>query len=129
VMGLVAQRSFSDRWIWLPALVAMLASVLLARRLHRGYVGALEHSLRSGLVALEPEEVLDSTTRLTLTRAGLDRESLLAAIRALDGAGPRSSPAEAPLDLAAELGSDRPERVRAALSRADAADPAVTRLL
>src|SRR5687767_5225875 len=43
------------------ALSAALALVV-SRRLHRGYVSALEDSLRSGLVRLDPGDVMDSTT-------------------------------------------------------------------
>src|SRR6185295_18554999 len=75
------------------------------------------------------DEVLDSTTRLTLTRA-LDRESLLAAIRALDGEPRGSAAAGDPfLELAAELRSGDAERIRRALSRQDRADLGLTRQL
>jgi AAA family ATP:ADP antiporter len=49
------------------AAVASLGLVLLCRRLHDGYVRALADSLRSGAVRLEPDEVMDSTTLLTMT--------------------------------------------------------------
>ena len=132
VMLLVAVPFFSARWLWLLALLAMLASLLMARRLHFGYVRALEHSLRSGLVALESDEVLDATTRLSLTRAGLDRESLLAEIRAL-----HAEPPEAPgvsgtdgfLQLAAELRSGRTERIRRTLAEASLPGPELVGLL
>ena len=49
-----------------------LASFLVARGLHRGYVGALERSLLSRAVELDPSEVMDNTTRavLLVTHAG-----------------------------------------------------------
>ncbi len=125
VMLLAAQPLLSDRWLWLLALLATLASMLLVRRLHRGYVGALENSLRSGLVALESDEVFDSTTRLTLTRTALDRESLLAEIRALHGAAQPtadSSSAEA-------LRSGDPARIRGAILEMGPPDPALAHLL
>lgn len=58
----------------LPALAALLALGLLATavRLHRGYVRALEASLRAGVVELDSTEVHDATTRLTLQRAHED---------------------------------------------------------
>jgi AAA family ATP:ADP antiporter len=130
VMLLVAQGSFSDRWLWLLALLAMVSSVLLARQLHHGYVGALEESLRSGLVSLEGEEVQDSTTRLSMTRMSLDRGSLLAAIREL-GQSPSlvAAPPDDPfLRIAAELRSGQPDRIRAALAGADP-EPGLTHLL
>lgn len=43
----------------------------LTRQLHYDYVATLEQGLRAGKVRLDPEEVVDSTTRLTLVRARL----------------------------------------------------------
>jgi hypothetical protein len=65
--------------------VAAVAAVYLARRLHGGYVGALEESLRSGSVRLDSQEVVDSTTRFTLAQTGLvlERETLLRQIQDL----------------------------------------------
>jgi len=48
-----------------------LAALAVTRRLHRGYVATLEGALHAGKVRLDPDQVLDSTTRLTL--AHLDR--------------------------------------------------------
>jgi hypothetical protein len=130
VLLLAAQRSFSERWLWLLALASALASLQLARRLHRGYVGALEHSLRAGLVDLGADEVLDSTTRLTLTRTALDRGALLAEIRALQGATPHeAAPDDAFVQLAQELRCGQPERIRGALARVGDVDPALAHLL
>jgi hypothetical protein len=47
-----------------------LVSLLVTSWLHAGYVGALEASLRSGAVRLEPDEVKDATTRFFYTRTG-----------------------------------------------------------
>ncbi len=47
-----------------------LLSLLVTSWLHAGYVGALEASLRSGAVRLEPDEVKDATTRFFYTRTG-----------------------------------------------------------
>jgi hypothetical protein len=132
VMALAAQPFFSDRWLWLLALLAMVASVLLARRLHHGYVRALEQSLRSGLVALEPDEVADSTTRLTLSRTALDRDSLLAEIRALHGeTRPEGAPASGDTfgELAEGLRSGQPERIRGALATMGSPDPGLAHLV
>ncbi len=132
VMALAALPAFSDRWLWLPALLAALASILLARRLHQGYVRALENSLRSGLVEIESDEVLDSTTRHTLTRTALNREALLAEIRALHGEPPPIpvGPSRDPfLRLVEDLRSGQPERIRGALMRMGSPDPVVTPLL
>lgn len=68
----------------LAAGVAALA-FLVSRTLQRGYVGALAESLRTGSVELADREVLDATTRRTLseTTLALDRERLLAEVAAL----------------------------------------------
>ncbi|MPZ16956.1 MAG: hypothetical protein GEV06_03410 [Luteitalea sp.] len=121
VMVLALLPFFSARWLWLIALLAMVASLLVARRLHHGYVGALEQSLRSGLVALGSDDVVDATTRLTMTRAVLDRESLLAQIHALEPERhdeQREVEADEFLRFAAELRSGQPERIRRALAKA-----------
>ena len=55
-----ARARVRRRWLVLVALG-------LTRPLHRGYVATLEASLRVGKVQLEPEDVVDSTTRLTLS--------------------------------------------------------------
>jgi hypothetical protein len=122
----------------LLALAAGLAflAASLCRRLHRGYVMALEASLRSGAVKLEPEDVVDGTT-LAVSRSalGLDRKALLAEIHALRGEG-ESSAEEAPAEEAppredpflrsvADLRSGSPDRIRAALSRPEGLEPAL----
>lgn len=132
VMLLVVHASLSERWLWLLALAAMLVSVLLVRRLHQGYVGALEHSLRAGLVALEPDEVLDPATRLTLTRTALDRASLLAEIHALHGEPSPAAPVspEGSIgELTEELRSGEAERIRGALMRQRSPEPGLAHVL
>jgi ATP:ADP antiporter, AAA family len=47
-----------------------LVGVWLARELRRGYIEALEKSLLTRAVAIDPSEVLDSTTRATVLRTG-----------------------------------------------------------
>jgi hypothetical protein len=132
VMLLAARTAFPDRWLWLLGLLAALGSVLLVRRLHRGYVGALENSLRSGLVALESDEVTDSTTRLTLTRTTLDRESLLAEIRALHGETAATAPhasGDPLLGAIEDLRSGDPSRIRGSIAKIGAPDPGHVHLL
>jgi hypothetical protein len=65
--------------------VAALICIFLALRLERGYVAELALSLRTGKVSLEPYEMIDATTRLTLSRTGLgiDRDMLLRQIEEL----------------------------------------------
>ncbi len=69
------------------AAVSSLCVLALSRRLHHGYVQALEQSLLSGRVKLAPGDVLDRTTELTLARSGaIDRKALLEQIAELQGA-------------------------------------------
>jgi ATP:ADP antiporter, AAA family len=65
--------------------VLALATLLLSRRLRRGYIAELAASLRSGAVVLDEEGVEDQTTRLTLsqTLTELNRERLLREIAVL----------------------------------------------
>ncbi|WP_437777281.1 hypothetical protein [Sorangium sp. So ce1097] len=60
-------------------------TLLFTPRLHRGYVAALEGSLRSGAVSLDPANVVDATTRRTLsgTVDALSRDRVLAELAAL----------------------------------------------
>jgi AAA family ATP:ADP antiporter len=127
----------SGRTLFALAAAGALAAIVISRRLHRGYVFALEESLRSGVVRLDMAEVRDSTTLVTLARTGLslDRQALLREVAAARGAA-RGTPAaaadQAPasgadgvLQAVAELRSGRPEAVRIALHRPEATDPAL----
>ncbi len=104
--------------------VTGLASIafVLALRLDRGYVQALEQSLMHRAVELDIDEVHDTTTR----SAVLTRSSVLPAAAPVELVPERvrpSPPVEPLLKTLAELRSGRPERVRAALLAMDAADP------
>jgi len=67
--GLIALvvAGFASRWqyplLLMLAVAASMGAVLVARRLTRGYVDALERSLRERAVALSPSDVRDRTTR------------------------------------------------------------------
>lgn len=119
----------AQRGLFALAVLAGLGALAISLRLHRGYVAALEDSLRSGRVRIEVGDVLDSTTLLTLARTGmaLDRKALLREIAALRGEGapePAAGPsADAVLETVAELRSAQPEAVRQALRRAEAVEP------
>jgi hypothetical protein len=127
----------SGRTLFALAAAGALAAIVVSRRLHRGYVFALEESLRSGVVRLDMAEVRDSTTLVTLARTGLslDRQALLRDVAAARGAAARgtaAAAAQAPpsgadgvLQAVAELRSGQPEAVRSALHRPEAADPAL----
>jgi AAA family ATP:ADP antiporter len=67
---------------------ASLVGLVLSRRLHVGYVRALEQSLLAGQVRLDPADVRDRTTELTLAHSGvIERGALLSQIEALRGGG------------------------------------------
>ncbi|WP_437981523.1 hypothetical protein [Sorangium sp. So ce117] len=77
----------------LPLLLGLGAAaagvtLLFTPRLHRGYVAALEGSLRSGAVSLDPTNVVDATTRRTLsgTVDALSRDRVRAELAALRNA-------------------------------------------
>lgn len=71
------------------AALASLVALVVAFRLHRGYVAELAKSLESGRVKLADSDVIDATTRRTLadTTMAIDREKLLAEIELLRGQG------------------------------------------
>ncbi len=71
----VAAEHASAAVLGLAAAFAVL-SLLVARRLHRGYMGQLAESLRSGAPAGAGEELLQAATLQTLSTLGLDREAL-----------------------------------------------------
>jgi hypothetical protein len=87
---------------------------LVARTLHHGYVGALAESLRTGAVRLQDTDVVDATTRRTLseTTLALDRERLLAEVAALRQRGGRLGEDE--------TRHDEPKREREDQTRAQA---------
>jgi ATP:ADP antiporter, AAA family len=108
------------------AVAGALGALALSRRLHLGYVAALEESLRSGAVRLDTGEVKDSTTLLTLARSGRipDLHTGLAALRR-DMAASTASAGDALLETAAGLRSESPEAARLALRRTDELAPAL----
>jgi hypothetical protein len=121
----------TPRVLFALAAASALAAVAVSRRLHNGYVAALEDSLRSGVVRLDLADVMDSTTSMTMTRTGLigDREAILREIAARRGEtrslATRPAAEDAVVETVAELRSPEPDVVRRALRRAEAAEPAV----
>jgi hypothetical protein len=80
-----------------------VVGLVLSRRLHVGYVQALERSLLAGRVKLDPRQIQDRTTQLTLAQTGIiERDALLSQIDALRrdppgtaaGSGTAGSPLE-----------------------------------
>ena len=119
----------STRALFFLAGVSALAAIAVSRRLHKGYVLALEDSLRSGAVRLDPGEVRDSTTLVTMARTGiLDRQTLLRDVARIRGTPVPGEPAptdDPVLQAIGELRSGNAEALRRALRHPAAADPAV----
>ena len=117
----------SLRLLFAAAAAVSLCALAVSRRLHKGYVTALEDSLRSGVVRLDLADVVDSTTSMTLSRTGLalDRESLLRGIAARRAEEEEAGEGDAVLRTAGELRSEDAEVIRRALHRHEAADPAL----
>ena len=69
--------------------VTAAIQLVVAYRLHHGYIGTLTERLRSGVLVLDAASIVDATTRQTLSRTmeTLDRPTLLAQIEALRAAG------------------------------------------
>lgn len=76
------------------ALLGAAIALLLSLRMHSGYVDALAVSLRKGSVRLHQDQVVDSTTRFTLsqTHVELERAQLLAEIAAQRASKPPPQP-------------------------------------
>ena len=74
-----------DQVLFILCVALSVGSIALAMRLHGGYVSALESSMRSGVLKLDPSDFLDPTTRRTIseTTVALDREKLLESIAEL----------------------------------------------
>jgi hypothetical protein len=109
------------------AVAVALGTLVVAGRLRRGYVAELADSLRSGAVALDPVDIGDQTTRLTLSRtmSELGADRLRSEIRRLREAAPAASEAEASSDaervsrVLSDLASRDVERIGHGLDRAD----------
>jgi len=98
-----------------------LVALALTGRLHRGYIAALEESLRAGRVRLDPEDVVDSTTRLTMAEALLTPGHSTAARRS-------QTPVRTDdplLQRIADLRSGEPDRIRRALQDDEDMGPAL----
>ena len=105
-------------------ILAAVVSFLVTSWLNAGYVGALEASLRSGALRLEPDEVRDVTTRFFYTMA-TERDSL----GSMDLGTVRSPEADPLLAAIADLRSGHPARVRRALPAGRDPDPALVPFL
>jgi ATP:ADP antiporter, AAA family len=114
----------APRFLFAATAAIALVTLGVSRRLHRGYVTALEESLRSGLIRLEEGDVMDSTTLATLahTSLTLDRRALLQEVAALRGgstvpAAAASTGEDPVVQVVAGLRSEDPDAIRWALRR------------
>jgi ATP:ADP antiporter, AAA family len=116
----VGHHPVGVRFLLLAVIATCLVALAVARRLNAGYVAALGESLKTGLVRLDIGEVVDRTTRTSMTHA-LDRKTILGQINALQGAGgetslPGVAAATDPLvDAIVDLRSSRLDRIRIAI--------------
>lgn len=93
-----------ERTLFVASALVSLAVFALSRRLQRGYVRTLEQSLVAGRVELDPDDVVDRATRLTLAQTGLiRRDALLREIEALRGSSPASGDGAPPPGPATEV--------------------------
>jgi len=109
------------------AVAVAIGTLVVAGRLHRGYVSELAASLRSGAVVLDQVDVSDQTTRLTLSRtmSELSADRLRSEIKKLREAALTPSPSNAGEStervsrILSDLASGDVERIDRALDQAD----------
>ena len=85
-LGLIALAPHDAvRAVIVATVLTAAIQLVVAYRLHHGYVGTLTERLRSGVLVLDAASIVDATTRRTLsqTMESLDRPTLLAQIEAL----------------------------------------------
>src|SRR5204862_4948932 len=117
----------ATRVLLLLASALAAGSLVLTRRLQKGYVNALAESLRAGTVRLDPVDVVDQTTRATLAVADAQK-------RRVGGEPAKESPSadaggEPWLDAAAILHSGDPGRIRGVLTREAVLEPELVSLV
>jgi hypothetical protein len=121
-LGLIAAfGAASPRVMFAAVAASALAALAVSLKLHRGYVTALEDSLRSGVVRLDLADVRDGTTFLTLARTS---GHPLAELRR-EAAAARGDRADGMARAVADLRSGDAEAVRRVLKRAEGGDPAL----
>jgi hypothetical protein len=112
--------------LFAAAVAAALLALAVSRRLHRGYVAALEDSLRSGVLRLDLADVRDSTTLLTLARTGgIAPDALRAELAQLRREARRAPEADDVPALVARLRGGDAEDIRRALRQPAIGDPAL----
>ena len=127
MMILLLPAPGATRMLLLLASALAAASLVLTRRLQKGYVSALAESLRAGTVRLDPVDVVDQTTRATLAVADAQKRRLTAE----PGKEPPAADAggESWLDAAAVLRSGDRGRIRGVLTREAVLEPALVSLV
>jgi hypothetical protein len=88
---LIAAAPIAEPFLLITAIAISIGCLLLAPRLHRGYVAALERSLLARDSALDPETIEDETTRSVFLRTLASRE-----MPTITPSGIRPTPAGAP---------------------------------
>lgn len=106
-------------------MVLCVASLVVARVLQRGYIAALEESLRLGAVRVEGTEVVDATTRRTLRRSTMARLSPAPVAMSITPITPRSGSGGPFLEAIAELMTGDRLRIQRVLCTAED-DPRLT---
>jgi hypothetical protein len=136
-LGLALAPAPAASLLFAVAALVSLVILGLSRQLHRGYVQTLEQSLLAGRVRLDPDEVVDRATRVTLAHTDLiERGTLLRQIEELrrgrtepfaaDATAapvPRPAAPDALLETLRDLRSSDPALVRRALERNAEPDP------
>jgi AAA family ATP:ADP antiporter len=121
----------ATRMLLLLASALAAASLVLTRRLQKGYVSALAESLRAGTVRLDPIDVVDQTTRATLAIADAQQRRITAEqAKAPHPADAGTEPSlDADADASAALRSGDPGRIRGVLTREAVLEPALVSLV
>lgn len=134
MLGLVALWPAGADTVAILLTVAVAAvTLLVSLRLHRGYVAELAASLRSGAIELDEKDIVDATTRRTLseTTMAIDRENLLEQIqklrseqqaKAADSSGPSDAEPVGLTTLESAQRSGRPGPGEGETAPLDAAD-------
>ena len=117
----------ATRMLLLLASALAAASLVLTRRLQKGYVSVLAESLRAGTVHLDPVDVVDQTTRAALAVA--DAQKRRVAVKPVTEPQPADAGAESWLDAASVLRSGDPDRIRGVLTREAALEPVLVSLV
>ena len=71
IMGMLA-IAMPPGTLMIVIMLLAAAAIVCARVLQRGYIGALEESLRVGAVRIEHSDVIDATTRRTLRKSAYE---------------------------------------------------------